>query len=103
MGNMAHTVKFSNWVQFDEEDKVEGFQEKRSEPWPIAAKDSSEAFKLSESLSSFGSEMSFDSNCDETDDDSRYYPLKEIQLKLLEKKKEVHTILVHSALCTVSF
>merc|ERR1712228_542429 len=73
-----------------EEDKIEDFQIKRSEPWPIAAKDSSVAFKLSESLSSFGSEMSFDSNCDKTDDDSRYSPLKEIQLKLLEEKKEDH-------------
>ena len=88
---MANSVKFSNWVQFDEKYKIEDFRVKRSEPWPMAANDSSEAFNFSESFSSIGSELSFDSNCDKTDHDSRYSPLKKIQLKLLEEKKEDHT------------
>merc|ERR1711915_178372 len=80
----ASAVKFSNWVQFDDEDKSYEFQIERSQPWPMKAKDSSEAFNFSESFSSIGSEMSFDSN----GDDLRYSPLKEIQWKVLEEKKK---------------
>merc|ERR1719268_102104 len=54
----------------------------------MATKDSSEAFNFSESFSSIGSEMSFDSICDKNSDDFRYSPLKEIQLKVLEDKKK---------------
>merc|ERR1712215_21108 len=86
--NMANAVKFSNWVQFDDEDKSDNFQIERSQPWPMKAKDFSEAFNFSESFSSVGSEMSFDSNSYKTGDDLRYSPLKEIQLKVLEDKKE---------------
>merc|ERR1711915_339238 len=63
-------------------------QIERSQPWPVKAKDSSEAFNLSESFSSIGSEISFDSNCDKYSDDLRYSPLKEIQLKVLKEKKK---------------
>merc|ERR1711915_718039 len=75
-------------VQFDEEDKSDNFQIERSQPWLMKAKDSSEAFTFSESFSSIGSEISFDSNCDKNSDDLRYSPLKEIQLKLSEEKTQ---------------
>merc|ERR1711915_751584 len=59
-----------------------------SQPWPMKAKDSCEAHNFSESFSSIGSEMSFDSNSYKTGDDLSYSPLKEIQLKVLEEKKK---------------
>merc|ERR1712215_368296 len=86
--NMANAVKFSNWVQFDDEDKSDNFQIERSQPWPMKANDSSEAFNFSEYFSSIGSEISFESNCDKNSDDLRYSPLKEIQLKVLEEEKK---------------
>merc|ERR1711915_314124 len=85
---MASAVKFSNWVRFDDEDRSDNFQIERSQPWPMAAKVSSETFKVSESFSSIGSESSFDSNCEKTGEDLRYSPLKEIQWKVLEEKKK---------------
>merc|ERR1711915_21895 len=80
--------KFSNWVQFDDEEKSDIFQIERSQPWPMKAKYSSEAHNFSESFSSIGSGISFDSNSDKTGDDLRYSPIKEIQLKILEEKKK---------------
>merc|ERR1712083_115984 len=73
-------------VRFNDEDKSDKIE--RSQPWPMAAKDSSEAFNFSESFSSVGSEISFESNSDNIGDDLRYSPLKEIQLKVLEEKKK---------------
>merc|ERR1711915_822520 len=75
-------------VQFDEEDKSDNFQIERFQPWLMKANDSSEAYSFSESFSSIGSEIIFDSNCDKTCDDLRYSPLKDIQLKVLEEKKK---------------
>merc|ERR1711915_174640 len=86
--NMANTVKFSNWVQFDDEDESEEFQIKKSQPWSMAAENSSETLNVSESFSSIGSEISFDSTSDKTEDDSRYSPLKEMQMKVLEENTE---------------
>merc|ERR1711915_365044 len=86
--NMANTVKFSNWVQFDDEDKSEEFQIKKSQPWPMAAENSSEILNFSESFSSIGSEISFGSTSDKTEDDSRYSPLKEIEMKVSQENIE---------------
>merc|ERR1712189_167414 len=86
--SMTSAVKFSKWVQFGDEDKSDNLKIERSQPWPMKAKNSSEASNFSGSFSSIGSEMSFDSNSDKTGDDLRYSPLKEIQLKVLEEMKE---------------
>merc|ERR1711915_1113619 len=85
---LANTVNFSNWVQFDDEDESEEFQIKKSQSWPMAAENSSEILNFSESFSSIGSEISFGSTSEKTEDDSRYSPLKEMQMKVLKENTE---------------